>query len=161
MAEDGDTASQAEERAAEFDMEFAPRIPGGRAIFPAEREGKFVFLVATGAMTQQCFDEMLRHLQAIVGAGQWSQNWSDGDTPADQDPAAAHRDESLFDMEWRPTLPDGAAILPDEEKGRFVWLVRKGAMTRQCFEEMRAYLLHIVSSGQWSQNWGGSPQPGH
>lgn len=150
---------QADEQCtAEFDMEFRPELPLGRAIIPAEREGKFVYLVAIGAMTQQCFDELLGHLRAIVASGSWQQNWS-GAAPAHEGPAVEHTNESLFDMEWRDDLPDGAAVLPDESQGRFIWLVRRGAMTKQCFDEMRAYLVHIVGTGQWSQNWDGEPPP--
>lgn len=161
MADDSGVKPRADEqRVAEFGMEFVPELPLGRAIFPAEREGKFVFLVAVGAMTQQCFDELLRHLLAIVGSGSWQQNWSEPG-PAQPGPAEKHANESFFDMEWRDELPDAAAVLPDESQGRFIWLVRRGAMTVQCFEEMRAYIIHIVGSGQWSQNWGGAPQSGH
>jgi len=160
MADDGGAQAQLEGEGeaqphAEFDMEFVSELPGGRAIVPAEREGKFVFLVASGAMTQQCFDEMLHHLQVIVGSGRWHQNWPDTPAPtASQQPTAAS-----FDMEYRPALPNGAAILPSEERGRFVWLVAAGAMTQQCFDEMREYLLHIVGTGMWSQNWDGEPPP--
>lgn len=65
---------------AEFDMEMVPTLPGGRAIVPAERQGKFVWLVAEGHISQQCFDEMKEYLQHIVGTGMWSQNW-DGEPP--------------------------------------------------------------------------------
>ncbi|MFF3497429.1 hypothetical protein ACFYWS_39560 [Streptomyces sp. NPDC002795] len=158
MADEGAARAAEEEPQAEFDMEFVPHLPDGRAIVPAERDGKFVFLVAVGAMTQQCFDEMLRHLQVIVGSGRWRQNWGKI-PPVEADPQLAVAE---FDMEFRPSLPDGAAITPDEQSGRFVWLVAAGAMTRQCFDEMRGYLLHIVGTGEWTQDWRGgpSPQPG-
>ncbi|WP_405925479.1 hypothetical protein [Streptomyces sp. NBC_00035] len=67
---------------AQFDMQFVPSLPEGRAVFPAEREGKFVWLVAEGAMTRQCFQEMKGYLDHIVGSGMWQQKW-DGDPPAD------------------------------------------------------------------------------
>ncbi|MFE9935904.1 hypothetical protein [Streptomyces hirsutus] len=60
---------------AELDIEFVPALPGGRAVFPAEREGKFVWLVAEGAMTEQCFREMRSYLAHIASAGMWVQNW--------------------------------------------------------------------------------------
>ncbi|MDR3082503.1 MAG: hypothetical protein LBV60_16530 [Streptomyces sp.] len=147
---------------AEFDMEFTPALPGGRAVFPAERLGKFVWLVSIGAMTQQCLDEMVTHLRAIVGGGRWTQNWGSPPPPATREHAAAPEPVAEFDMEFRPTLPGGAAILPDERPGKFVWLVRIGAMTQQCFDELRTYLTAIVGGGQWRQNWGGpAPQPRH
>lgn len=64
----------------EFDMEFVPTLPGGRAAVPAEREGRFVWLIAEGQMTQQCFDEMRQYLAYIVDEGKWQQNW-DGKPP--------------------------------------------------------------------------------
>ncbi|MFI1676992.1 hypothetical protein [Streptomyces sp. NPDC020607] len=65
---------------AEFDMEFVPHLPGGRAAVPAERAGKFVWMIAEGQMTEQCFAEMRQYLQHIVGTGMWQQNW-DGKPP--------------------------------------------------------------------------------
>ncbi len=162
VAYDSGVELQAEVKpAAEFDMEFVPELPNGRAIFPAERNGKFGYLVATGAMTEQCLTELVRHIRSIVRSGSWQQNWRE-EPSAQQCPAASeHANESVFDMEWRNDLPGGAAVRPDESQGRFVWLVRKGAMTEQCFEEMRAYLIHVVGSGRWSQNWGTRPQTCH
>lgn len=154
----------ADATAADFHMEFVPRLPGGKSIAPMETEGLFAFAVVINEMTQQCLDEMTAHLQTIVRSRSWLQNWPDaptsgGATPPEQEPPAGHVE---FDMEFRPSLPNGAAILPDEKQGRFVWLVRDGAMTPRCFAELRTYLLAIVGNGQWSQNWGGgAPQPGH
>ncbi|MFF2651508.1 hypothetical protein [Streptomyces sp. NPDC058045] len=139
---------------AEFNMGFVPHLPGARAIVPAEQAGKFVFLVAMGAMTQQCLDEMVNHLRAIVGGGRWTQNWGSPPPALTREHATAPELAAVFDMEFRPELPDGAAIMPDERPGRFVWLVRTGAMTQQCFDELRTYLLAIVGSGQWVQSWG-------
>ncbi|MEV1020667.1 hypothetical protein [Streptomyces sp. NPDC050264] len=156
---------------ADFTMEFVPKIPGGRALAPLETEGAFAFAVADGAMTQQCLDEMVCHLRAIVGGGSWLQQWpsldAETDVSADPEWERSHAEPppvaAEFDMEFRPTLPDGAAIMPEESPGRFVWLVRAGAMTQQCFDELRAYLLAIVGSGKWTQNWDGdgAPHPGH
>lgn len=62
-----------------------------------------------------------------------------------------------FDMEMVPSLPGGRAIFPAEQQGRFVWLVAEGAMTQQCFDEMRAYIRYIVDNNLWTQNWDGKP----
>lgn len=62
--------------AAEFDMEFVPELPGGRAIMPAEIEGRFVWLVAEGEMTEKCRSEFVEYLRFIVGEGLWTQNWA-------------------------------------------------------------------------------------
>jgi hypothetical protein len=67
------------------------------------------------------------------------------------------RDEPVgaeFDMQFVPSLPNGRQAVPAEREGKFVWLIAEGAMTEQCFREMREYLCHIVESGMWQQNWG-------
>lgn len=64
-----------------------------------------------------------------------------------------------FDMEMVPSLPGGRSIYPAEQEGRFVWLVAEGAMTQQCFNEMREYVRYIVENRLWIQNWDGKPPP--
>jgi hypothetical protein len=56
----------------EFDMEFVPTLPQGRAVFLLEREGRFVWLVAEGAKTRQRLNEMRIYLEHIVKNGMWS-----------------------------------------------------------------------------------------
>ncbi|MFD5656978.1 hypothetical protein [Streptomyces hirsutus] len=63
-----------------------------------------------------------------------------------------------LDIEFVPELPGGRAVVPAEREGKFVWLVAEGAMTEQCFREMRSYLAHIASTGKWVQNWEGDRQ---
>ena len=82
MTNEADDPHKAEQPPAEFDMEMVPSLPGGRAIHPAEREGRFIWLVAEGAMTQQCFDDMREYLRYIVTNRLWIQNW-DGKPPPD------------------------------------------------------------------------------
>lgn len=79
-------------------------------------------------------------------------NEADGPHEADQTPD--------FDMELVPSLPGGRAICPAEQQGRFVWLVAEGAMTQQCFDEMRKYIRYIVENRLWVQNWEGKPPVG-
>lgn len=68
------------DKAPEFDMEFVPNLPGGRALYPAEQEGRFVWLVAEGAMTEQCLNEMREYVRYIIEHRLWIQNW-DGKAP--------------------------------------------------------------------------------
>ena len=75
------------------------------------------------------------------------------------DPQEAGDDTPEFDMQMVPHLPGGRAVFPAEQQGRFVWLVAEGAMTPQCFEEMREYIRHIVNNRLWVQNWDGKPPP--
>ncbi|MGI5408667.1 hypothetical protein ACQEV9_17970 [Streptomyces chartreusis] len=56
-------------------------------------------------------------------------------------------------MKFVSALPDGRAVVPAEQEGKFIWLIAEGAMTDQCRREMRDYLRHIVRSGMWTQNW--------
>lgn len=65
-----------------------------------------------------------------------------------------------FDMQMVPSLPGGRALYPAEQEGCFVWLVAEGAMTEQCFNEMREYVRYIVENKLWVQNWDGKPPPG-
>lgn len=76
---------------------------------------------------------------------------------ADEPREASRKPE--FDMEMVPTLPGGRAVHPAEQEGRFVWLIAEGAMTKQCFDEMREYLRYIVDNNLWVQNWDGKPPP--
>jgi hypothetical protein len=76
------------------------------------------------------------------------------------EPQQANR-KPEFDMEMVPTLPGGRSIYPAEQEGGFVWLVAEGAMTKQCFDEMREYLRYIVDNNLWIQNWDGKPPPNH
>jgi hypothetical protein len=62
-------------------------------------------------------------------------------------------------MELVPSLPGGRSIYPAEQQGHFVWLVAEGAMTQQCFNEMREYVRYIVENRLWVQNWDGKPPP--
>ncbi len=78
---------------------------------------------------------------------------------ADEPREASKKPEFGFDMEMVPTLPGGRAVHPAEQEGSFVWLIAEGAMTKQCFDEMREYLHYIVDNGLWVQNWDGKPQP--
>jgi hypothetical protein len=64
-----------------------------------------------------------------------------------------------FDMEMVPNLPGGRSIYPAEQEGRAVWLVAEGAMTKECFDEMREYIRYIVENRLWIQNWDGKPPP--
>ncbi|MFF3928624.1 hypothetical protein [Streptomyces hirsutus] len=69
-----------------------------------------------------------------------------------------HQGEAELGIEFVPSLPGGRAVVPAEREGKFVWLVAEGAMTEQCFREMRSYLAHIASAGMWVQNWEGDRQ---
>jgi hypothetical protein len=73
--------------------------------------------------------------------------------------AGAGQSTPQFDMEMVPSLPGGRSIYPAEQQGRFVWLVAEGAMTQQCFNEMREYGRYIVENRLWVQNWDGKPPP--
>jgi hypothetical protein len=82
MTNEAADSHEAGEDTPEFDMEFVPRLPGGRAVCPAEQQGRFVWLVAEGAMTPQCLEEMREYVRYIVKNRLWTQNW-DGKPPPD------------------------------------------------------------------------------
>ena len=64
-----------------------------------------------------------------------------------------------IDMEFVPSLPGGRSVFPAEQQGHLVWLIAEGAMTKECFDEMRGYLRYIGSEGFLSQHWDGKPPP--
>lgn len=71
----------------EIDMEMVPSLPGGRSVYPAEQDGRFVWLVAEGAMTQKCFDEMRGYLRFIASEGLWTQHWGGEPDPGPDEPS--------------------------------------------------------------------------
>lgn len=80
----------------------------------------------------------------------------EADEPQKEEQAAR---EVEIDMEFVPSLPGGRSVYPAEQEDRFVWLVAEGAMTQQCFDEMRGYLHYIAEKGLWTQHWNGKPPP--
>ncbi|MEV8396343.1 hypothetical protein [Streptomyces niveus] len=63
--------------------EFVPSLPGGRAIFPIEREGELIFLVCLGEMSAKCRTELNEYAGHLTKTRQWDQNWggSSGEPP--------------------------------------------------------------------------------
>lgn len=74
-----------------------------------------------------------------------------------EEPKEESEQASAFDMEMVPSLPGGRSVCPAEKQGQFVWLIAEGAMTKECFAEMREYLRYIVDNKLWVQNWDGEP----
>ncbi|WP_406157674.1 hypothetical protein [Streptomyces canus] len=72
-AEEGHTPD--EDHALEVDMEYVEALPGGRAVMPIEREGRFVWLVVEGHVSPQARTEMIKDLNHIIRCGLWVQNW--------------------------------------------------------------------------------------
>lgn len=84
---------------------------------------------------------------------------NDADEPREDEPREADQATPEFDMVMVPSLPGGRSIYPAEQQGRFVWLVAEGAMTQECFDEMRDYIRYIVENQLWIQNWDGKSPP--
>lgn len=83
---------------------------------------------------------------------------SEAEEPQEAERAAK---EVEIDMEFVPSLPGGRSVYPAEQEGCLVWLVAEGAMTKECFDEMREYLRYIATKGLWTQHWDGKPPPDH
>lgn len=75
MTQDASGESDERQEPTRIDMEFVSALPGGRAVAPVEKDGRFVWLVAEGAMTDQCRREMRDYMSHIVSTGMWTQNW--------------------------------------------------------------------------------------
>lgn len=71
----GESAEHQEPHRIEIEMKFVSDLPGGRAVAPAEKDGRFVWLIAKGAMTEQCRREMRDYMTHIASTGMWTQNW--------------------------------------------------------------------------------------
>lgn len=73
----GESASPGKSSGASADIaiEVVPRLPGGRALMPVERDGILVWLLVEGHMSQQAQDEWLQAMQCLVGTGMWGQNF--------------------------------------------------------------------------------------
>lgn len=72
---EGEGCSPDDDESFEVDMEFVEALPGGRAVMPVERRGKFVWLVVHGHVSAQASTEMVADLNHIVRSGLWQQNW--------------------------------------------------------------------------------------
>lgn len=79
MSDGGTTA----EKPSTVRYEFVPSLPGGRAVFPVERDGELVFLVSLGEMTAKCRSELNEYAHHLTQTRQWNQNWggSTGEPP--------------------------------------------------------------------------------
>jgi hypothetical protein len=88
VANEAEEPRDADQAKPEFGMEMVDSLPGGRSIYPAEQQGRFVWLVAEGAMTKKCFEEMQEYIRYIVENRLWVQNW-DGKPPPDLPGSAA------------------------------------------------------------------------
>ena len=55
--------------------EFVPTLPGGRAVFPVERDGELIFLICLGEMTDKCIGELNEYADDLTTTGRWTQNW--------------------------------------------------------------------------------------
>lgn len=58
-----------------------------------------------------------------------------------------------FDLIFVDELPGDRKVLAVERKGRFAWLVLKGAMDEQAADELMETLKFVVGAGLWRQNW--------
>jgi len=59
----------------EVEIHFVDSLPGGRAVMPVERDGKFAWLAVHGAISPQAAGEMVADLNYIISTGLWRQNW--------------------------------------------------------------------------------------
>ncbi len=75
MADDDAPLEERTQPDLEIDIQFVDSLPGGRAVMPLERKGKFVWLAVRGHVSPQARDEMTADLTHILRSGLWQQNW--------------------------------------------------------------------------------------
>lgn len=95
------------------------------------------------------FNALTRHQ---VGSGLWQQRWThEGriQEPTEGLKVAVSRWEILP----ADAMPRARVLLPVEERGSCIWLIKEGYCTRDLRDEMNAKLERIAGDALWVQYW--------
>lgn len=57
------------------EMEFVDSLPGGRSAMALERDGRLLWLVVKGDVTDQARVDLLAEMNHMVCSGLWRQDW--------------------------------------------------------------------------------------
>lgn len=130
------------------------QLPPGKLVHVEDRPGGVVDIYlhplhARGELVWD-FAWLMRHQ---VGNGLWRQRWTtDGRMTK---PAQGYGiAESRWEIVPARSIPRGVTVVPIEEPGSCVWLIRSGYCTRAMRDAMNEMLARIVGDGLWIQCWG-------
>ncbi|MCM8548865.1 hypothetical protein [Streptomyces sp. STCH 565 A] len=87
-----------------------------------------------------------------VGSGLWQQEWThEGrmQVPAEGLAVAV----SGWELVPSSEMPRGRRVLPIEQDGSCIWLIRQDSCTRSLCDEMNRMLERIAGDGLWLQYW--------
>ncbi|MET8818518.1 hypothetical protein [Streptomyces rochei] len=129
------------------------RLPSGRLVHVEDRPGALADIYLH---TLHVREPLLWELNWItrhqVGNGLWQQRWTqDGrmQEPAKGLGLAVSRWEIVPDS----AMPRGRAVMPVEEDGSCIWLIRAGYCTVSVRDAMNGMLERIAGDGLWLQRW--------
>lgn len=131
------------------------RIPQDRLVYVDEHEDAlsriYLHRLHADSRLLDAFNRISGHQ---VGHGMWRQNWThEGrmQLPAQGLGVAV----SQWEILPAHCMPSERVLIPVEEEGLCVWLIREGYCTRALRDEMNRKLERIAGDGLWLQDWHG------
>ncbi|MDT7847256.1 hypothetical protein [Streptomyces justiciae] len=129
------------------------QLPSGALLRAKDRPGGIVdvYLHPLHVRSELVWDLnwLTRHQ---VGNGLWRPGWAETghmNEPAEGLGIAASR----WEIVPAAAMPRRRTVIPVEEEGSVVWLVREGSCTRAMRDAMNALLDRIAGDGLWLQCW--------
>ncbi|WP_405924832.1 hypothetical protein [Streptomyces sp. NBC_00035] len=129
------------------------QIPPGRLIHVEDHQGGYadIYLHRLHARGPVCWDlNWLTRQQ--VSYGLWQQNWTHEGRM--QEPSQG-LDVAVSRWEIVPAtaMPADRTVMPAEEDGSCIWLLREGMCTIALRDAMNVMLERIAGDGLWRQAW--------
>lgn len=132
------------------------KIPVGKVVTVEDEPGFATVIVKPGHATKEMLAQMTERTRAMLALGQWVR-LKCGDSP---DPGQRRVTESRWELAPASVFPAGFLVLPIEELGRHIWLIRDGEASEQLVAEMSEMLTAMVRAGIWVQKWPADPELG-
>ncbi|MFG2679240.1 hypothetical protein [Streptomyces sp. NPDC048392] len=128
-------------------------MPSGRLVHVEDRPGALADIyLHTLHVREPLVWELNWITRHQVGNGLWQQRWTH---PGRMQEPAKGLGVAVSRWEIVPgvTMPRGRTVMPVEEDGSCIWLIRAGYCTRSVRDEMNAMLERIAGDGLWLQRW--------
>ncbi|MFJ2515641.1 hypothetical protein ACIPEL_36490 [Streptomyces griseoviridis] len=136
-----------------YHRDLAGRIPPGDLVYVEDHEGAWsdIYLHPDHAKSELVhdFNWVTRHQ---IGSGLWQQNWThDGRM---QEPAEG-LGVAISGWEIVPhrRMPSSRSVVPIDQDGSCMWIIREGACSDELCAAMNAMLRRIAGDGLWLQYW--------